>query len=277
MQINGVAYHVVETGESSPNKPTLVFLHGFTGSSKTYAAWMLAWSEAYHCLSFDMIGHGKTDSPATSSRYHMENVIADIWQILQEKAIRQVVLIGYSMGGRVAISFASRFPEMVNGLVLMGSSPGLPTAEEREQRRASDEKLAAWIKTAGIEEFVDYWQELPLFDSQKQLTVEKQKAVRSERLKQQPLGLANSLIGMGTGAQESYWEKLHRFTFPVLLITGEYDQKFQQIAANMHTLLPISEIAIIERAGHAAYLEQPEVVQWTINNWLMNQIGGKLS
>lgn len=270
-------YYVVESGESAPNKPTLVFLHGFTGSSKTYAAMMSAWSEAYHCLSFDMIGHGKTDSPTTSSRYRMENVIADIWQLLQEKAIRQVVLIGYSMGGRVAISFANQFPEMVKGLALIGSSPGLRTAEEREQRRSSDEKLAAWLQTVGIEEFVNYWQELPLFDSQKQLTVEKQKAIRSERLQQQPLGLANSLIGMGTGAQRSYWDKLHRFTFPVLLITGEYDQKFQQIAANMDTLLPMSELITIEGAGHAAHLEQPEVVQWRINNWLMNQIGGKLS
>lgn len=277
MQINGVSYHVVETGKSSPDRPTLVFLHGFTGSSKTYQAWMSAWEKAYHCLSFDMIGHGKTDSPKASSRYRMENVVVDIQQLFQAKAIHQVVLIGYSMGGRVAISFADQFPEMVSGLVLINSSPGLATAEERKQRRASDEKLAAWIKTAGVEKFVDYWQELPLFDSQKQLTVEKQKAVRSERLEQQTLGLANSLIGMGTGSQESYWEKLHRFIFPVLLITGEYDQKFQQIAANMHTLLPISEIATIERAGHAAYLEQPEVVQWTINNWLMNQIGGKLS
>lgn len=275
MRINGINYHVVETGLSAEKKPTVLFLHGFTGTSETYSDWMENWKADYHCLSLDIIGHGKTDAPIKSSRYQMEQITRDIQQLLVAKEITEVTLIGYSMGGRVAISFASRYPAFVDAMVLINSSPGLANDDARAERRAADEKLAIWLKKVGIKQFVDYWENLPLFASQKSLPKEKQLATRKTRLAQREIGLANSLIGMGTGAQTSYWKSLSGFQFPVLLITSEFDSKFKKIATQMLEQLPNAKIIEIKDAGHAAYLEQPKLIQETINHWLLSQLGGK--
>lgn len=94
------------------------------------------------------------------------------------------------------------------------------------------------------------------------------KRIRSERLSQNSHGLAMSLRGMGTGKQPSYWNHLANFTFPVLLITGALDEKFEKIAQEMQQLLPNSTHVSIQEAGHAVYLEQPNSFSSQLTYWL---------
>jgi 2-succinyl-6-hydroxy-2,4-cyclohexadiene-1-carboxylate synthase len=119
--------------------------------------------------------------------------------------VKQAYLIGYSMGGRLALSVAMIHPERVSGLVLESSSPGLDSPEERKMRREQDSRLSRRILEEGIESFVDYWEGIPLFASQLSMDPSKRKKVREERLNNNPVGLRGSLIGMGTGSQPSWW------------------------------------------------------------------------
>lgn len=271
MRINGQTYHVT-TFFSGENRPVLLMLHGFTGTNETYQQVILKLKKDYDIVAPDILGHGKTASPKALERYSIEHICQDLAEIMHQLNIEQCILLGYSMGGRVATSFAASFPEKVQGLILISSSPGLEQESDRTSRMMADNQLAETIEQKGIEAFVQYWEKLPLFASQQQLTIEEQRKVRNERLSQKPLGLAMSLRGMGTGKQPSYWGELANFFFPVLLITGELDVKFENIANEMIKYLPYATHQSIKQAGHAVYLEQPTTFLSELNHWLESNL-----
>lgn len=267
MQINGQKYHV-STFFSGEEKPVLLMLHGFTGTSGTYHDAIKSLKERYNIVAPDLLGHGRTANPDLQERYSMGHTCEDLAEILRQLEIQQCFVLGYSMGGRVATGFAASHPEKVQGLILISSSPGLLHEADREKRMLADNQLADRIEQNGIQAFVDYWENLPLFASQRNLPNHMKVKIRDERLAQKPLGLAMSLRGIGTGKQASYWDHLGKFTFPVLLITGKLDMKFENTAQEMLQYLPNATHVTIKQAGHAVYLEQPTTFLSQINNWL---------
>ncbi|MBF2413645.1 2-succinyl-6-hydroxy-2,4-cyclohexadiene-1-carboxylate synthase [Listeria welshimeri] len=266
MLVNGQTYYVTNT--LNGEKPVLLMLHGFTGSNKTFQESITHLEEHFSIVAPDLLGHGKTDSPDEIARYSIERIVEDLVTILQELKIMQCFVLGYSMGGRVATAFASAHPEMVRGLILVSSSPGLAQKDLQESRVQADNRLADMLESEGIRSFVDYWEKLALFASQEVLSDELKKRIRLERLAQNPNGLAMSLRGMGTGKQPSYWNHLADFTFPVLLMTGSLDEKFEKIAQEMQQLIPNSTHVTVQNAGHAVYLEQPNIFLSQLTNWL---------
>lgn len=266
MLVNGQTYYVTNTVNGE--KPVLLMLHGFTGSNKTFQESITHLEEHFSIVAPDLLGHGKTDSPDEIERYSIERIVDDLVTIIQELKIMQCFVLGYSMGGRVATAFASAHPEMVRGLILVSSSPGLAQKDLQESRVQADNRLADMLESEGIRSFVDYWEKLALFASQEVLSDELKKRIRLERLAQNPNGLAMSLRGMGTGKQPSYWNHLADFTFPVLLMTGSLDEKFEKIAQEMQQLLPNSTHVTVQNAGHAVYLEQPNIFISQLTNWL---------
>ncbi len=263
MRIRGVYYHVELKSQGEP----LVFLHGFTGSS---TSWQHLVSEfPHHQLIFiDILGHGKSAHPGNSSRYKMEEIVEDIIAILNTLSIQKANLLGYSMGGRLALSIAASYPNRVNKLILESSSPGLKSVDERNKRMFHDQALAEEILQSGIRNFVDRWEKIPLFASQNVLSTEQKSRIRSQRLLNSEIGLANSLIGMGTGSQPSWWDILPELKFPVLLLCGELDEKFCEIAKSMHDLLPFSVLKQINQAGHAIHVELPRIFGKIVNEFL---------
>ena len=191
------------------------------------------WGKNRKVIVIDILGHGQSDSPDDFKRYEILSVAKDMKQILELLKIEKTDILGYSMGGRLALSFAIQYPLSVRKLVLESSSPGLITEQERANRVMQDRKLCDLIQKNGIEQFVEYWENIPLFSSQRSLPIHKQEDIREQRLQNSVIGLCNSLIGMGTGAQPSLWPHLHRLEANTLLVTGDLDQKFCRISKEM--------------------------------------------
>lgn len=186
-------------------------------------------------------------------------------------------VLGYSMGGRLALHLALAAPDRVVALVLEGASPGIADPEERQQRREADDALAARIERDGIAAFVDHWEALPLFASQRRLPDSARTSLRAARLANAPHGLANSLRGAGAGTQEALHDRLDTLPMPVLLIAGEWDEKYRRLAGEMAGRIPYAQVAIIAGAGHAAHLEQPGRFAATVREFLeRGEKGGKL-
>src|SRR5699024_6113442 len=177
-------------------------------------------------ITLDLPGHGKTHAREPKM---MKSFSRDFNELLSHLNIEKAHLVGYSMGGRTALSFAQYYPEKVKSLVIESASPGLKTEEERQSRIENDEKLIKRLKDGGLMKFVSFWESIPLFESQKKLPKEIQKTIREERLMQTPKGLIDSLTYMGTGRQPSWWTSLDQLDMPVLLIVGEHDEKFIHI------------------------------------------------
>ncbi|GKW46610.1 2-succinyl-6-hydroxy-2,4-cyclohexadiene-1-carboxylate synthase [Planococcus sp. NCCP-2050] len=272
VKVNGLDYHVEIWNDDK--SPTIVFLHGFTGSAKTWQRIAGSLSD-YKVVLVDLLGHGKTAVPEDASRYVMELQVRDLHDLFSELGFTEFVLAGYSMGGRTALAYAIAHPERLQALILESASPGLKTAAEQVERQQRDSELALTILANGIQSFVDKWENIPLFDSQKKLPFEIRDEIKQERLSQQPQGLANSLIGMGTGSQPSYWNHLKDIHVPVLLITGSMDLKFEAIAGEMKTAFLQVQHQIVE-AGHAIHVEKPAEFATIVDEYLrLNIQGGK--
>ncbi|KMJ57711.1 esterase [Bacillus sp. LL01] len=269
MKINGVSYHVEIIGGGEHH---VLMLHGFTGKGANFKDMLADFphSDCYTFILIDQLGHGKSESPMQSKRYSMENTTADLKAILDHLGISRVSLYGYSMGGRLALSFATSHPSMVRKLVLESASPGLATKEERLKRKQADEKLADRIQNEGLEAFVEFWTNIPLFQSQKKLPESKQAEVHEQRMGNNVVGLANSLRGVGTGVQPSYWEHLRLIEFAVLIAAGEWDEKFVLIAQEMENRIEKSHFIKISEAGHAIHVEQPRKFGKIVSEFLSN-------
>jgi 2-succinyl-6-hydroxy-2,4-cyclohexadiene-1-carboxylate synthase len=265
--INSVSYHVEISGEGFP----FLLLHGFTGDSSTWKPFYDKWGKHSKLIIPDLIGHGKTDSPEDATRYQIENVASDLIEILDQLGIEQVDLLGYSMGGRLALAFAILYPNRLRKLILESSSPGLSSEEEREARRMKDGELAEFIRGKGIKSFVDYWECIPLFSSMKRLPLDAQKTIRKQRLANNTVGLSNSLEGMGTGAQASFWESLHLLRNEVLLVTGEIDEKFCRIAEKMIEEIKNGKWITIKNSGHANHVEEKEKFGTIVSEFLTKE------
>ncbi len=257
MNIRGLHTFVRTYGR--PKKEALLFLHGFTGTHATWNTVIKALEEDYFIIATDHIGHGQTEVPAEIERFSMEEQMKDIREILRHYRVEQVRIIGYSMGGRIALSFAVKYPSLVKQLIVESSSPGLQTEEERVSRRQSDERLAARLERDGIEAFVNFWENIPLFHTQKKLPLAQREQIRSERLNQRVEGLANSLRGIGTGSQPSMWTALESLSVPLTCIVGTLDEKYVNLAKEMQEKNKNIEIIEVPDTGHAIHVEKPRV------------------
>jgi len=166
-------------------------------------------------------------------------------------------LVGYSLGGRLALHAALREPDRYRALVTVGASAGIEDVAERTARLQADEKLAAWMEIASIADIVTIWERQPLFADQSDALIAEQ---RPGRLAQDPAALASVLRTAGQGTLEPVWRELHRLELPVLALAGARDERYSAAAQRLAEAVPDGRAAIVPDAGHAPQLQQPEAV-----------------
>ncbi|MEG4200873.1 2-succinyl-6-hydroxy-2,4-cyclohexadiene-1-carboxylate synthase [Microcoleus sp. Pol12A5] len=250
-KFNNYNFHYFLTGNK--NQQTLLFLHGFTGSSQDFSRIIPLLSKSYCCLAVDLPGHGKTQVNGDESCYTMSNTAQALIDLLDDLQIDKCLLLGYSMGGRLALYMTLHFPERFEKVVLESASPGLKTEKERSHRLEADLQLAQKLENSNIKDFLFNWYDRPLFKSLKN-SRNFDKLIKT-RLANNPLELAKSLRNMGTGNQPSLWEKLAQNNIPLLLLAGEYDDKFITINTEIAKLCLAATREIVPKAGHNIHFE----------------------
>ena len=264
---NGARLNLKERGSGPP----LLLLHGFTGTALTWEPFLDGWSE-FRCLAVDIIGHGLSDAPADVSRYSPDRVVDDLTVLLDELSVRSAAVLGYSMGGRLALNLALRAPPMVRAVILESTNPGIEDSNDREARIEKDEALARRITDEGIARFVDNWANQPVFSSQSSLPTPTRTKLREQRLGNDPRGLANCLRGLGLGRQGPLWSRLDSVSAPVLLLAGSLDRKYCELGQRMANAFPRAKLEIVPEAGHAVHLEQPESFSAIVSKFLREHL-----
>jgi 2-succinyl-6-hydroxy-2,4-cyclohexadiene-1-carboxylate synthase len=228
----------------------VVLLHGFTHTGASWDPVVAALGESYRALAPDIRGHGTVGGlqPVT-----LAAVLGDLDRLAPER----FTLVGYSMGGRIALHAAVLFGTRIDRLVLIGASPGIAEAAERARRRADDDELAKEIEGLSIEAFARRWARTPVLAGQPAAVAS---AVHADRLRNDPAGLARALRGLGTGVLPSLWDRLGEIAIPVGLVVGERDAKFRAVARDMAAALPDADVIVVPAAGHAVHLEAPDAV-----------------
>ena len=245
--------------------PSVGLVHGFTQTARCWGPLARGLATDHRVISIDAPGHGRSAAVAT-----------DLWRSgeLVADALGRGTLVGYSMGGRIALHAALAEPKRVERLVLISATAGIEDPAERRARIAADEHLAQQLDEiarngAGLDDFIEDWLGLPLFAG---LAVSDQD--RDERRTNTAAGLASSLRLAGTGVQEPLWDRVADLDIPVLIIAGEHDPKFVATARRLARLIgDDATLAVLPGAGHTVHREAPESTLATIRVWLGNVAG----
>jgi len=237
------------------NAAPISLLHGFTQTAGCWGTFTDTLAASHQIVAVDLPGHGGSAEVRTNLPQTAE---------LLATTLAPSIVIGYSLGGRVALHLALAHPDLVQRLVVIGATGGLVSDEERRQRRTADEVLADHLEDVGVEDFLDEWLSQPLFAS---LTADQ--SFRELRATNSASGLASSLRLCGTGTQEPLWDRLGELDMPVLVIAGANDEKFTQLGRQLVDSIGTNAwMQLIDDAGHSAQLENPAATASAITNWL---------
>jgi 2-succinyl-6-hydroxy-2,4-cyclohexadiene-1-carboxylate synthase len=248
-------------GERDGSGSLVVLLHGFGQTCRCWGPVAPALAARHEVVRVDLPGHGGSgaiaaDLPATGR--------------LVAEAGGPAILLGYSMGARMALHVATEAPGTVRGLVLVGGTPGIEDDAERAQRRRRDEALAARIRAEGVDWFVDWWLAQPMFAG-----LPAAARFENERRRNTAAGLARSLELAGTGCQRPLWSALPGIEAPVLVMAGEDDERYAAIAGRTAAAIGTNaKVALVPDAGHSAHLEQPARFLELVEPWLAEVAAG---
>ncbi|KAK9090962.1 hypothetical protein Sjap_024139 [Stephania japonica] len=258
------------------HKNVLVFLHGFLGTSDDWLPVMKAISTSVRCISIDLPGHGSSciekinnnDWAKPEPIVSIEAVADLVCELIRKITPANVVLLGYSMGARIALYMAMRCIKNVDGAVIISGSPGLKDMAARKRRVVQDDGRADFLKTHGLQIFLDSWYS-PEFWMSLRAHPHFQKIISSRSRHNDVHDLANVLSGLSIGRQPPLWEDLKKCNMSLLFVCGEMDEKFMEITSQMFfeasygsvnrddTCDKIFEMEKVPDCGHAVHLENP--------------------
>jgi 2-succinyl-6-hydroxy-2,4-cyclohexadiene-1-carboxylate synthase len=236
----------------------LVLLHGFTGAPRSWDAVSAALGDTGPLVAPAALGHDGTPGPPDVDTF--EGEVDRLAALVRERTTRPARLVGYSMGGRLAVGLLVRHPDLFASAVLIGASPGLSTASERQERARWDERWARLLDTEGLDTFVAAWEALPLFAAQEALEPAVVAEQRRIRRSHDPRGLARSLRVIGLARMPDYRPRLPDVRCPVRLVVGERDSRFRALAADMRDHLPRATVHLVPDVGHNVVLARPGAI-----------------
>ena len=245
------------SGPAEPGTPPLGLVHGFTQTRRSWGRLAERLARSRRVVLVDAPGHGAS----AAVRLDLEGAGRAVVE-----AVGSADLLGYSMGGRICLHAAVADPARVHRLVLVGATAGIVDPVARSRRRAEDLALADTLERegdAGLPAFLGRWLSSPLFTG-----LSSEAAGLDARLENTAEGLASSLRLCGTGAQEPLDERLGDLVMPVLLVVGEHDRRFRDEADRLQEAIRSAEVAVVDGAGHACHLEQPEAFLDVVETWL---------
>ena len=232
---DAIQYDLKVTELATPNEagsPPVVFLHGFLGAADDWLPVMAALQAAgRRCLAVDLPAHANSGvcgfgvhRPLDS--YSAENVVNALAQLLKRLCPVPCDLVGYSLGGRLALLLAARHPDVVARCAVIGASPGLRGGLARAQRAAVDDARAAALLRLGRRGFVEHWYSQPMWASLlrhprfQAVTARRQQGREDEEEENRAVAaLAAAMSGLSVGRQPSVWDDLPHMAAPLLVPT----------------------------------------------------------
>lgn len=264
IRVRGISYFI-QKHQEQPQLPELILLHGFMGSGKLFQKLVESLKPFSNPVTIDLLGHGNTEGAELHYRFSTQEQIADLAKLISEQIAVPVFLYGYSMGARLALQLALHRPDLIQGLVLESGTFGIEDETERQARQALDASRADQI-IGNFESFLEEWNSKSMFRSTG--TMEEPTQNTGVQKEQNPIWMANSLLGFGTGTMPCIKKELENLICPVQLIVGKQDVKFIRINQTMNKYIPDSALSIVEGANHRVYFDQPEEVVHIIKKFI---------
>jgi 2-succinyl-6-hydroxy-2,4-cyclohexadiene-1-carboxylate synthase len=239
-------------------------LHGFLGSSLDWNHIVTFLEHDFDILTIDLPGHGQ--SVNIDSNYSFENVARAIVKILKQENISTCTLLGYSMGGRIALYTTLKYPDRFSQLILESCSPGIQSDEERTSRQQFEQNMIKKLEQFCMADFINDWYSMSLFDSLRAHPHYNEMIKR--RVHNEASALIHSITNLGAGAMPSLWNDLARLDVPIHFVYGELDKKYKSIARGIQRQAKNVSLYNIKNSGHNTHLENPSEFSTVVKNIL---------
>lgn len=226
--------HSIQFGD--PHLKPLILLHGFLGSHQDFLDIIPSLSHQYHVVCLDI-----------------ESIEDDLYQCVS--SYQDPIVVGYSMGGRLALNLAIHHPDCLDQLILISASPGIDSIPERELRLTRDNQWAEMLRTVPFSQFLDRWYDQPIFDSFRESPVFAH--ALSVRRVSDPERLALLFLAVSPGHIPSMWGALSQLKCPLTYVYGELDIAYGVISDRIRNECPHATIYSIPQSGHVVHLEAP--------------------
>lgn len=242
----------MKTVPLSRGRATALCLHGFLGALDDWVPLAEAVGPDVGVTSVALPGHG---SPMVAD---FAGAVRELQALIRSQKEPPHV-VGYSMGGRIALAAALDPKPFIASLTVISASPGLPSAAACTERARADDRLAALLALRGLNEFVRDWYAQPLFASLARRPA-LLRALLTRRARGRAADRAAALRVLSVGRQPSLWRALPTLQSPALFIAGEGDVKYRDLLARAAGLCPRARLLTVPNAGHFPHLERPAFV-----------------
>ena len=261
IEIENIKYHIEVKGEGKP----IICLHGF---SEDISTWEFLKLHGHQLILIDLIGHGKSDKPKNRKYYCLKVMLRHLNKLIFQLVIKNYSMLGYSMGGRIALAYALTYPKEMDKLILESASYGEEGVLNRLKRRRNDSVLAKQIEKNGIEWFTHYWGDLSIFNSQITLPRVIVNEINNRRLANSTIALSNTLKGTGQGKFPCLKGEISKLSMPILYINGEYDKKYEVVGKKFEKLNGCIKHVVINGCGHNTHIEDTKTFVKVLNKFL---------
>jgi pimeloyl-ACP methyl ester carboxylesterase len=249
-KLNGIEIEYQDGGQGSP----VLLGHGYSATGRMWDGQRAALGDRYRVISWDMRGHGQTDSPDDPAQYSAALTVADMRALLQHCGVERAVVGGLSLGGYMSLAFYRAHPEMVRALVICDSGPGYRNAEARAAWNTRAHERAAELESRGLEALAGRSREM-------------REAMGHHRSAQ---GLAHAARGMLAQQDSAVIDSLPSVRVPTLVIVGDRDQPFLAPCEYMTKKIPGARLEVIPEAGHSSNLDQPGIFNRVLASFLQS-------
>jgi pimeloyl-ACP methyl ester carboxylesterase len=245
-RLNGIELDYEAAGPG----PALLLSHGYGSTRHMWDGQHQAFGDRWRVISWDMRGHGQTDSPADPAQYSAALTVADMRALLEHCGVQRAVIGGLSLGGYVSLAFYLAHPEMVRALVICDSGPGYRNAEARAAWNQRAQDRAAGLEAQGL------------------AALGRRSAETRQAQHRSAQGLAHAARGMLAQDGSRVIDGLAEIRVPTLIIVGDQDQPFLAPSEYMAKKIPGARLAVIPGAGHSSNLDQPEAFNRVLRSFL---------
>ncbi|WOT06920.1 2-succinyl-6-hydroxy-2,4-cyclohexadiene-1-carboxylate synthase [Shewanella sp. DAU334] len=253
--------------QGDPRAPAIVLLHGFLGSKEDWSRVTEVLAEHYYCICIDLPGHGSSHQH-TLTTPGFSDCVALIQQTLSSLTVQQYHLVGYSLGGRIALHLARQSPEQVQSLILESCHPGLTSYADKAARKANDAQWAAKLASLTILDFLAQWYQQPVFAD---LSPQKRQVMIKLRSSNNAIALGNCYQSTSLAEQADLWDTPAIIKAPCYFIAGDDDQKFTALATRWQQQSTI-KLHVAEGCGHNVHSAAPALFSQLVLQLIQPQL-----
>lgn len=260
--VNGVSLYYESTGDGYP----LVWSHEFAGDYRSWEPQVRFFSRRYRVITYCARGYPPSDVPGDLDAYSQEQAVEDLRGLLDHLSIERAHVGGLSMGGNVALNFGLTHPHMARSLVVAGTGTGSDSPESFAENVAG---FAARVEAGGMAAMEDYTRG----PARVQLLRKDPKGWREfaeQFAEHSPTGSAFTFRGVQGRRPPIYAleERLRALDVPTLILVGDEDDPCVEPAIFMKRCIPASGLAFIPQSGHTINLEEPDLFNRLVLDFL---------